>query len=242
MCGICGIVIGPSSSRSVRRDRLERMRDVMTHRGPDGAGTFIEPGIGLGHRRLSIIDVAHGAQPMASADGRYQVVYNGEVFNHPELMPQLQAAGVTYRTHCDTETVLHVYEREGPALPTHLRGMFAIAIWDRSRRELFLARDRFGVKPLYYAHLEDGTLLFASEIKALLASGELAAQLNLNALPDLLANFAPSGNDTLFAGIRRLPPGHTLRWSDGKITMTAGRMRRSWTSTASAFAPRSACA
>jgi asparagine synthase (glutamine-hydrolysing) len=219
MCGICGIVIGPASRREVTRERLERMRDTMVHRGPDGAGTFLEPGIGLGHRRLSIIDVAHGAQPMSSADGRFQVVYNGEVFNHPELMPQLQAAGVQYRTHCDTETVLHLYERERDALPIHLRGMFAIAIWDRDTRELLLVRDRLGIKPLYYVHLDDGSLLFASEIKALLASGEFRAKVNLGALPDLLANFAPSGDETMFAGVRRLPPGHTLRWREGKVVI-----------------------
>src|SRR3982751_5228100 len=112
MCGICGMVIGPGSARDVRREQVERMRDSLTHRGPDGAGLFIEPGVALGHRRLSIIDVTHGAQPMASADGRYQIVYNGEIYNHPTLMPDLQRQGVQFKTHCDTETVLHLYERE----------------------------------------------------------------------------------------------------------------------------------
>ena len=195
------------------------MCDSIRHRGPDGAGVFLDPGVALGHRRLSIVDVAHGAQPMASDDGRLQMVYNGEVYNHPVLMPQLQAQGVTYRTHCDTETVLRLYERIGKALPSQLRGMFAIAIWDRTERELFLVRDRFGVKPVYYAHLEDGTLLFGSEIKAILASGELRAELNAAALPDYLANYAPSGDETMYAGIRRLPAGHTLTWKDGAITI-----------------------
>ncbi|HEX4936691.1 MAG TPA: asparagine synthase (glutamine-hydrolyzing), partial [Gemmatimonadaceae bacterium] len=139
------------------------------------------------------------------------------MYNHPQLMPELQAAGVTYHTHCDTETVLHLYERHGRDVPRHLRGMFAIAIWDSAQRELFLARDRFGVKPVYYAHLDDGTLLFASEIKAILASGEVRASLHTDALPDFLANYAPSGDETMFAGIRRLPPGHTLTWKDGAI-------------------------
>jgi asparagine synthase (glutamine-hydrolysing) len=220
MCGICGIVIGPGSARSASRDLVVRMCDSIRHRGPDGEGVFLEPGVALGHRRLSIVDVAHGAQPMASADGRFQLVYNGEVYNHPTLMPQLQADGVAYRTHCDTETVLHLYERMGKALPSQLRGMFAIAIWDRTERELFLARDRFGVKPVYYAHLADGTLLFGSEIKAILASGEIRAALNAEALPDLLANYAPSGVETMYAGIRRLPAGHTLSWKDGAIAIT----------------------
>lgn len=195
------------------------MCNSIRHRGPDGAGVFLDPGVALGHRRLSIVDVAHGAQPMASDDGRLQMVYNGEVYNHPVLMPQLQAQGVIYRTHCDTETVLRLYERIGKALPSQLRGMFAIAIWDRTERELFLVRDRFGVKPVYYAHLEDGTLLFGSEIKAILASGELRAELNAAALPDYLANYAPSGDETMYAGIRRLPAGHTLTWKDGAITI-----------------------
>lgn len=219
MCGICGIVTPSGSTRAVRQDQVTRMRDTMVHRGPDGAGLFVEPGVALGHRRLSIVDVAHGAQPMASDDGRFQLVYNGEVYNHPQLMPQLQAQGVTYHTHCDTETVLRLYERVGRELPAQLRGMFAVAIWDRTERELFLARDRFGVKPLYYAHLDDGTLLFASEIKAILASGEVRAALNTAALPDFLANYAPSGDETLFAGIRRVPPGHSLVWRDGKVTL-----------------------
>ncbi|HEX6645082.1 MAG TPA: hypothetical protein VF037_10400, partial [Gemmatimonadales bacterium] len=130
MCGICGIVLPDGSSRRLDAPLVERMRDVLVHRGPDGAGLFLAPGVGLGHRRLSIVDVAHGAQPMASADGSLQMVYNGEVYNHPELMPALQRDGFGYRTHCDTETVLHVYERDGVAAPASLRGMFAFAIWD----------------------------------------------------------------------------------------------------------------
>ena len=217
MCGICGIVTGPRSSRAVRREVVERMRDSIYHRGPDGEGLFLEPGIGLGHRRLSIVDVARGAQPMASDDGRLQLIFNGEIYNHPQLMPELLASGVRYHTHCDTETILRLYERHGSAMPERLRGMFAFAMWDRTERTLFLVRDRFGVKPLYYAHLDDGTLIFGSEIKAILASGEIRASLNRQAVPDALANYAPSGNETLFAGIKRLPAGHTLTWRDGRI-------------------------
>jgi asparagine synthase (glutamine-hydrolysing) len=217
MCGICGMVIPERLQRPVDAARLTRMRDTLVHRGPDGAGLFVDGAVGLGHRRLSIVDVEHGAQPMTTADGRSTIVYNGEVFNHPQLMGSLQGEGVAYRTHCDTETVLHLYERHGREFVHQCRGMFAIAIWDRATRTLTLARDRFGVKPLYYVHAEDGTLAFASEIKALLASGAVSPHLHLAAFPDFLANHAPSGTDTLFAGIKRLPPGHTLVWRDGVI-------------------------
>jgi len=223
MCGFCGIVLPDGSSRRLDAPLIERMRDVLVHRGPDGAGIFLEPGVGLGHRRLSIVDVAHGAQPMASADGALQIIYNGEVYNHPELMPELVREGFTYRTHCDTETVLHVYERDRAAAPSRLRGMFTFAIWDRRTRELFIARDRLGVKPLYYVHTADGALYFASEIKALLAAQAVEPALNLRALPDYLANHAPSGDETLFEGVRRLPPGHTLRWRNGAV-----RIERYW--------------
>lgn len=223
MCGICGIALPAGSSRRLDQPLLERMTNAIAHRGPDGAGVFIQDGIGLGHRRLSIVDVALGAQPMSVAGGAVQIVYNGEVYNHPSLMPVLQAAGVHYRTHCDTETILHLYERDGRDVPTHLRGMFAFAIWDARSRELLLARDRFGVKPLYYVHHPDGSLYFGSEIKALLAGGAVTPALNLAAFPDYLANHGTSGDDTLFEGVRRLPPGHTLVWKDGRIDI-----RRYW--------------
>jgi len=214
MCGICGVVrLG--SHPPGEEARLLTMRDVMVHRGPDGAGLFLDDGIGLGHRRLSIVDVAHGQQPMRSADDRFVVVFNGEVFNHPMLQPMLERDGARYRTRSDTETILHLFERYGPRTAEHLRGMFAIAVWDRSTRRLWLARDRFGVKPLYYVQHPDGTLWFASEIKALLAAGAVKPALNASQLPDYLANHAPSGDETLFAGVRRLPPGHTLEWEQG---------------------------
>ncbi len=219
MCGICGIALPEASSRRLDRELLERMRDQLVHRGPDGAGIFVDRGIGLGHRRLSIVDVAHGAQPMAAEGGAVQIVYNGEVYNHPELMPLLQAEGVHYETHCDTETVLHLYHRHGARTPEHLRGMFAFAIWDARTRELFIARDRLGIKPLYYVHTEDGALYFASEIKALLAAGAVPPALNRRAFPDYLANHAPSGEDTLFDGVKRLLPGHTLTWQQGRISV-----------------------
>ncbi len=216
MCGICGIVVPRKSNRRLDAELLERMRDAIAHRGPDGAGSYLDDGVALGHRRLSIVDLAHGQQPMPSDDGELQIVYNGEVFNHPALMATLESQGVKYRTHCDTETVLRLYERHGAAVPEQLRGMFAFAIWNRARRELFLCRDRFGVKPLYYVHTDDGSLYFASEIKALLAADAVRPALNVDALPDFLANHATSDDQTLFAGVRRLPPGHTLTWRDGQ--------------------------
>jgi asparagine synthase (glutamine-hydrolysing) len=217
MCGICGIALSSRSTRNIERSAIERMRDVMTHRGPDAAGVFCERGIGLGHRRLSIVDVAHGQQPMANDDGALQLVYNGEVYNHPELSAELAARGVQYRTHCDTETVLRVFEDEGERAPVRLRGMFAFAIWNRRRRELFLARDRLGVKPLYYTLTADGSIYFASEIKAIFAAGGVEPALNNAVLPDYLANHAPSGEHTMFVGVKRLLPGHTLTWRDGEV-------------------------
>ena len=218
MCGICGILT-VDSGFVPDRHLLERMRDSITHRGPDGAGLHLAPGVGLGHRRLSIVDVAHGQQPMYSEDRRFVIVYNGEVFNHPMLKPELEAAGVRYRTRSDTETVLHLYERLGERAVERMRGMFAFAIWDSLERRLFLARDRYGVKPLYYAHRADGTLIFGSEIKALLPALGNRPVFNREALPDFLANHAPSGEATLFAGIMRLPPGHTLTWQAGRISI-----------------------
>ena len=217
MCGICGIALPAGSARRLDMELLERMRDTLVHRGPDAAGAFLEGGVGLGHRRLSIIDVAHGQQPMESDGGRLQLVYTREVFNHPTLMRELEAAGHHYRTHCDTETVLRLYQDDGVRAPERMRGMFAFAIWDRERRELFLCRDRLGVKPLYYVHAADGALYFASEIKALLAAGAVAPALNARAFPDFLANHAPSGDETLYEGVKRLPAGHTLLWRDGEI-------------------------
>ena len=223
MCGICGIAVPDTSSRSIDESAFTRLRDTITHRGPDGFGTYRDAKVALGHRRLSIVDVVHGQQPMSSADDSLVLIYNGEVFNHPTLMAQLKGDGVQYRTHCDTETVLHVFERRGEAAPEELRGMFAYAVWDKRTRTLTLARDRFGVKPMYYALLEDGTLVFGSEMKAILASGMVRASLREDALPDYLANHATSGEGTLLAGIKRLLPGHTLVWRNGEI-----RTRRYW--------------
>jgi asparagine synthase (glutamine-hydrolysing) len=223
MCGICGIAFSARSRRLVDAPALVRMRDTMTHRGPDDAGIFDDGRVGLAHRRLSIIDVAGGHQPMHDDSGSLHIVYNGEIYNHQELRVSLERRGHRYRTRCDTETLLRLYQEEGPRAVHQLRGMFAFAVWDGRRQELFLARDRLGVKPLYYVQTDDGSLYFASEIKALLAAGATSAALNYDALPDFLANRAPSGADTLFVGVRRLLPGHTLLWRDGAV-----EIRRYW--------------
>jgi asparagine synthase (glutamine-hydrolysing) len=220
MCGINGIAFSRRSGREVDARLLGRMRDVIVHRGPDDSGALLDRNVGLGHRRLSIVDVAAGHQPMANEDGTLHVVYNGEVYNHADYREGLEARGHVYRTHCDTETILHLYEDHGSACVERLRGMFAFAVWDQNRRELFIARDRFGVKPLYYVHDSGGSLFFASEIKALLEAGAVRPELNHAALPDYLANHATSGDETLFAGVRRLPPGHTLTWrEDGTVSI-----------------------
>ena len=223
MCGINGIALSSRSSRVLSRDVLEKMRDVIRHRGPDDEGIFIDGNVGLGHRRLSIVDVAAGHQPMTNEDRSLHITYNGEIYNHADYRESLEARGHVYQTHCDTETILHLYEEHGAACVEHLRGMFAFAIWDKNKRELFVARDRLGVKPLYYTHTDDGSLYFGSEIKTLLEASAVKPELNYAVLPDYLANHAPSGEETLFVGVKRLLPGHTLTWRDGAVTI-----RRYW--------------
>ncbi len=223
MCGICGIVLSERSERSIEPGALVRARDTLTHRGPDDAGLYVSDRVGLGHRRLSIVDVAGGHQPLASDDGILQLVYNGEIYNHLDIRHELEGAGHRYRTACDTETVLRLYEARGMDGVAALRGMFAFAIWDGRTDELVLVRDRVGIKPLYYAALDDGSLCFGSEIKAVLELAGRRPTLDLTSLPDYLANHAPSGEDTLFEGVRRLLPGHVLRWRDGRT-----RIDRYW--------------
>ncbi len=219
MCGINGIALSSRSGRRLDVGALERMRDVITHRGPDDEGIFVDVRsgrIGLGHRRLSIVDVAAGHQPMTNEDGSLQITYNGEIYNHVDFKAPLEARGHVYRTHCDTETILHLYEEYGDGCVDHLRGMFAFAIWDDHKQELFLARDRLGVKPLYYVLTDDGSLYFGSEIKTLFQAEALKPDINFAALSDYLANHSTSGEETLFRGVKRLMPGHTLRWRDGE--------------------------
>jgi asparagine synthase (glutamine-hydrolysing) len=219
MCGINGIAFSSQSGRRVDPDLLRRMRDVITHRGPDDEGIFIDANVGLGHRRLSIVDVAAGHQPMTNEDSSLYITYNGEIYNHADYRDELLSRGHRYKTHCDTETILHLYEEHGDSCVNYLRGMFAFAIWDRNKRELFIARDRLGIKPLYYVHSDDGSLYFGSEIKALLEARAVKPELNYAAFSDYLANHATSGEETLFVNVKRLMPGHTLLWRDGKIKL-----------------------
>ena len=207
----------------VSRAVLEAMRDVITHRGPDDEGIFIDGNIGLGHRRLSIVDVSRGHQPMTNEDATLHITYNGEIYNHADYRESLEANGHVYQTHCDTETILHLYEEHGTACVDYLRGMFAFAIWDQRKQELFIARDRLGVKPLYYVHTHDGSLYFGSEIKTVLEAGAVKPEINYAVLSDYLANHAPSGEETLFRGVKRLLPGHVLTWRDGEMNI-----RRYW--------------
>ena len=223
MCGINGIAFSSRSGRLISRSVLEAMRDVITHRGPDEQGIFIDRNVGLGHRRLSIVDVATGQQPMTNEDATLHITYNGEIYNHADYRESLEANGHVYHTHCDTETILHLYEEHGSACVDYLRGMFAFAIWDQRKKELFIARDRLGVKPLYYVHTDDGSLYFGSEIKTLLEARAVKPEINYAVLSDYLANHAPSGEETLFVGVKRLLPGHVLTWRDGEVTI-----RRYW--------------
>ena len=221
MCGIAGIV----ATHALRPDdlgRVLRMRDVLAHRGPDGAGVFVDDRAALGHRRLSIVDLAGGAQPLANEDDTIQVVFNGEIYNHADLRPQLEGAGHRYHTRSDTETIVHAYEQWGDDCVLRFRGMFAFAIWDAPKRRLLLARDRLGIKPLYWTRVGD-RLLFASEIKGILESGLVEARVNEQALPEVLATRATAGEDTLFRGIHKLLPGHLLTLVDGNV-----QVRRYW--------------
>jgi asparagine synthase (glutamine-hydrolysing) len=211
MCGIAGILKFDPRERA-EADRLVRMRDALAHRGPDGEGMVVRGPVGLAHRRLAIVDVAGGQQPMCNEDGSIWIVYNGEIYNHADLRLELAAAGHRYRGRCDTETILHLYEEIGSKAVDRLHGMFAFAVWDESNRRLLLARDRLGIKPLYY--VVTGTeLVFASEIKALLAAGSIRPAFNERVLPEFLATRFVSTEETFFRGIRKLLPGHIVSWS-----------------------------
>jgi asparagine synthase (glutamine-hydrolysing) len=207
MCGIAGFVNVRSSSADA--SDLRRMTEIIAHRGPDGHGAYQDGIAFLGHRRLSIIDVAGGHQPMSNETGSLWITFNGEIFNHADLRPPLEKAGHHYTTRCDTETVIHSYEQFGPDCVRQFRGMFAFAIWDTERRKLFCARDRLGIKPLYY-FANDRFFAFASEIKALLQHPEIRPTFEDKLLSEYLALGYTSGEDTLFRGIRKLMPGHTL--------------------------------
>jgi asparagine synthase (glutamine-hydrolysing) len=219
MCGISGI-FHFDRTRQVDRTVLLSMNQRIAHRGPDDDGIYVSENVGLAMRRLSIIDVQSGHQPISNEEGTIWIVYNGEIYNHQELRAGLEARGHHYRTRSDTETIIHLYEDFGDQCVNRLRGMFAFVIWDSRQRRLFAARDRLGIKPFYYYVHHDGTLLFASEIKALLAYPGVKPEFNRRALPEYLAFGYVTQPETLFVGISKLPPGHTLQADEtGKLTV-----------------------
>lgn len=209
MCGITGI-FDTRSKRPVDRVLLGRMNEIQRHRGPDEEGEHHEPGLALGHRRLAIIDLSTGQQPLYNEDRSVVVVYNGEIYNYQALIPELQALGHTFRTRCDTEVIVHAWEAWGATCVERFRGMFAFALWDRNKQTLFLARDRLGVKPLYYSLLADGSFIFASELKSMLLHPSMRKDIDPCAVEEYFALGYVAEPRTIFAGARKLPPGHTL--------------------------------
>jgi asparagine synthase (glutamine-hydrolysing) len=210
MCGIVGL-FDLRGRRDFDRALVHRMNESQFHRGPDEGGLHLESGVGLGHRRLSIIDLSGGHQPLFNEDDSVVVVYNGEIYNFPELFRELEAAGHRFRTHCDTEAIVHAWEEWGEACVERFRGMFAFALWDRNRQVLFLARDRLGIKPLFYAELPDGSLIFGSELKALYAHPELPRELDPRSVEDYFGyGYVPEPR-TILRHAFKLPPGHYLK-------------------------------
>jgi asparagine synthase (glutamine-hydrolysing) len=209
MCGIVGM-FDTRSKREIDLKLLERMNQTQFHRGPDEGGIHREPGLGFGHRRLSIIDLSSGQQPLFNEDGTVVVTYNGEIYNFRELAEELASLGHTFRTHCDTEVIVHAWEQWGERCIERFRGMFAFALWDRNQQTLFIGRDRLGVKPLYYAMLDDGMFLFSSELKALVAHPGFVREIDPPAVEDYFAyGYVPEPR-TIFKKAMKLPPGHTL--------------------------------
>ena len=218
MCGICGIVLSDPNAR-VNPRVIERMSDAIAHRGPDDDGQYLNGRVGLGFRRLSIIDLSGGHQPMANEDETVWIAYNGEIFNHAEHRAPLEARGHRFRTRSDTEAIVHLYEEHGSTCPRELRGMFGFAIWDEKRKALLLARDRSGIKPMFYATTPGGDLIFGSEIKAILASGMITPEVDDAAVAEYFALGTVSGSRTLIRGVKKLEPGHTLTWKDGRVAI-----------------------
>jgi len=209
MCGITGI-FDTLQRRGISRPLLQRMNDVLRHRGPDDDGFHLEPGVGLGHRRLSIIDLSTGHQPLYNEDGSVCVIFNGEIYNFHALVDELAALGHTFRTKSDTEVIVHAWEQWGESCVERFRGMFAFALWDRNTETLFLARDRLGVKPLYYSVLQSGMLVFGSELKALLAHPELQRTVDPCAIEEYFAFGYVAEPRSIFVNVHKLPPAHTL--------------------------------
>ena len=216
MCGIAGAV-DLRGSREFSTRRLLAMTAAIAHRGPDDEQVHIEPGVALGARRLSIIDLAGGRQPLANEDGSIWVAFNGELFEYPELRQDLLARGHRLATRCDTEAWVHLYEDLREGMFVRARGQFAVSLWDRTSRTLILGRDRVGICPLHYTEV-DGWLLWGSEIKALLASAMVRAQPDVRGIDHLFTFFCAGTTRTFFEGIHSLPPGHFLKVRDGRVT------------------------
>jgi asparagine synthase (glutamine-hydrolysing) len=225
MCGIAGFVESEATGASgdERAETLERMCRVIRHRGPDDQGTLVADGVALGMRRLSIIDLAGGHQPMSGENGAVTIVFNGEIYNYRELQPELEARGHVFRTSSDTETIVHAYEERGAACVENLRGMFAFAVWDARERELFIARDRVGKKPLFYTLTPRGTFVFGSELKSLLEHPEVEREIDPEALDAYLAFGYVPDPLSILRGIHKLPPGHHLTFKGGRV-----RVERYW--------------
>jgi len=222
MCGIAGFVdLWGRKARELedREEILLRMCRIIRHRGPDNQGVMLKPGVALGMRRLAIIDLVSGNQPMSGEDGSVTIVFNGEIYNFQEIKPKLEARGHKFQTHSDTEAIVHAYEEFGPACLKDLRGMFALAIWDEKARTLFIARDRAGKKPLYYTITPDGTFVFGSELKALLEHPEVHREINPEALDAYLTLGYVPDPLSIFRNVHKLPPGHYLSFKNGQVTV-----------------------
>ena len=215
MCGIAGVLYS-DPDRLISIDILKNMGHAISHRGPDAEGVLVDPGIGLVHRRLSIIDVDGGDQPIGNEDGSVQIIFNGEIYNYQELQSRLQKRGHTFRTKSDTEVLVHLYEEYGDQLVDHLRGMFAFALWDRRNRRLLLARDRLGIKPLYL-YRDGNQLIFGSELKAILAHPNVPTEICPRALEDYLSFGIVPGKRSIYSNIEKLPPGHILPVTSGNL-------------------------
>jgi asparagine synthase (glutamine-hydrolysing) len=216
MCGICGIVNLNRENR-INQDIIVEMRDIITHRGPDDHGIYINQNVGLGFRRLSIVDLSMGHQPISNEDDSIWLIFNGEIYNHQDLRKALIAKGHQYKTKTDTESILHLYEEEGIEGFKKLNGMFGIAIWDNRKKRLVLVRDRLGIKPVYYTQTKD-SFIFGSEIKSILKSRSVSAEINIDGLEEYLVFRFLAGEKTMFKGIYNLLPGHILVLENGNIT------------------------
>src|SRR5436190_408866 len=223
MCGIAGFIdFWDTTNVREREDRariLENMCEVIRYRGPDDSGFFLKDGVALGMRRLSIIDLAGGHQPISGEDGSATIIFNGEIYNFQELQPRLEGRGHVFRSRSDTEAIVHAYEEYGNSCVDHLRGMFAFAIWDDREKKIFIARDRVGKKPLYYSVTRGGTLVFGSELKSLLEHPDVERNINPQALDAYFSLGYVPDPISIFENVEKLPPGHHLTFMNGRLSI-----------------------